>query len=183
MKLTLDEVKLVVAEMLDEAKKKKEKAEELKKKGRSIEAYGLYDEAFDFAAPLGADNTYAQQGAVNWGPYTSPGPQIDSAFHDPQPGRTAIREERALRMLVREVIQNGLVPSNSAWAPLVESERQPCYESPWDAAQGLFEAWYDREASKRDGGDGKKTGLSQLKGKTGEKKDPAKRSNVGRKKK
>jgi hypothetical protein len=53
-------------------------------------------------------------------------------------------EERAIRALVREVIENGLVPADSAWAPLME-KRRPVFESAWDAADHIFEAWYDRE--------------------------------------
>lgn len=152
--MDLNELRLVVAEMLDEAKKKKEKEVALKKRGASVEAYGLYDEAFDFSAPLGASNLYRQQGAANWGPYTSGGPEIDSMFSDPNRGATQMREseERAVRMLVREVIENGLVPPTSAWAPLTEKRKvMPVAESAWDAAAPLFEAWYDKfRESKKD---------------------------------
>lgn len=189
--MTLSELKCLVAEILEEAKKKA--PAEIKKKGRSIEAYGLYDEAFDFAAPLGALSLYRQQGAVNWGPHTSDGPYIDSTFHDPQPGRIVVREseERALRMLVREVIENGLVPASSAWAPMVEGNREAVYESPWEAAEPLFEAWYDKfkgskkseKASKKDEGH---IGFSKLKGKLSHKSgvnDPgALAASIGRKK-
>ena len=178
MKLTLNEVKLLVAEMIDEAKKKKEKAAELKKRGPSIEAYGLYDEAFDFAAPLGAANTYAQQGAANWGPYTSPGLCIDSSFRDTSSGHIAMHEgdERALRALVREVIQNGLVPSNSAWAPLLErNKKDPCCESPWEAAGALFEAWYDRPKQSSKKSEKEHVGFSKLKGTKGKDKKSAER--------
>jgi hypothetical protein len=146
-KMTLNELKLEIAQILDEAKKKKEKLE-IPKKGASIEAYGLYDEAFDYAESQGALNLYGQQGAVNWGPYTSYGPSIDSSYADPQRMATTSNlkegDEQALRALVREVIENGLVPSNSAWAPLMPS-RRPMDESPWADAMSLVEAhWYDR---------------------------------------
>jgi hypothetical protein len=148
--MTLNELKLVVAEIIEEAKKKKEKADDLKKKGKSVEAYGLYDEAFDFSSPLGAYNLYRQQGAANWGPFTSDGPRVDSQFHSFTTGATSMKEgeEKAIRHVVREVIENGLVPSDSAWAPLVENEQlasRRMSESPsWERATDLFEAWYDK---------------------------------------
>jgi hypothetical protein len=143
MMLSLNELKLEIAEILDEAKKKKEKAVELKKMGASVEAYGIYDEAFDFSSPLGDFNRYKQQGGVNFGPYTSAGTKLDSNFSHPNTGpQMKENDEKALRSLVREVIQNGLVPDNSAWAPLMEKKEQ-LFESPWEAAGHLFEAWYD----------------------------------------
>ncbi len=168
MKFSINELKLVIAEILDEAKKKKAKADDIKKKGASVEAYGIYDEAFDFAAPLGAWNLYARQGAANFGPYTAEPPHYDSTFHDPNRG-AGIREsdERALRALVREVIQNGLVPVNSAWAPLMESSREVVSESPWHEAEALFEAWYDKfkKSSKKSSEGGKKArGFDRSKG-------------------
>ena len=145
--MTLNELKLEIAEILDEAKKKKSQVDKVKKRGASVEAYGLYDEAFDFSSPLGAFNRYRQQGAANFGPYTGPGTQVDTSFHNPNPGALQMKEsdEHALRALVREVIQNGLVPADSAWAPLME-KRQQVHESPWHAAESLFEAWYDKKS-------------------------------------
>jgi hypothetical protein len=140
--MTLNELRYEIAQILSEAKKKKEKAEELKKKGRSIEAYGLYDESFDFSAPLGAYNLYRQQGAVNWGPYTSAGPQIDSSFGNPNVGP---KNEQALRSVVRDVIKNGLIPEHSAWAPMMEKQVNT---TTWGSAMNLFEAWYDKQSSK-----------------------------------
>jgi hypothetical protein len=144
-KMTINELKLEIAGILQEAKKKKSKADELKKNGASVEAYGLYDEAFDFSSPLGAYNYYRQQGAVNWGPYTGTPNTVNVDYHNPNSGALQMKEseERALRAVVREVIQNGLVPSDSAWAPLME-KRKPVFESAWDAADHIFEAWYDK---------------------------------------
>jgi len=176
-KLTLNELKLEIAEILDEAKKKAEKVKDIKKKGVSIEAYGLYDESFDFSSPLGDNNLYKQQGGANFGPYTSAGTTVDSAFHHPNIGAQRMKEhdEKALRALVREVIQNGLVPADSAWAPLTE-KREQLFESPWEAADHLFEAWYDNLKKSRkdepkkskketDYGPVKKHGLEKKKGK------------------
>jgi hypothetical protein len=144
--MSMNELKLAIAEILDEAKKKRSQADKHRRRGAAVEAYGLYDEAFDFSEPLGALNLYRQQGAANWGPSTSDGPHIDSKYYNPNTaGGMRMREgdERALRALVREVIENGLVPAGSAWAPLMErSSREPT--SAWDAAGPLFEAWYDK---------------------------------------
>lgn len=65
-----DSVK-VLKEIISEAKKKKKESDE--KKYEAHPAAYSYDEAFDFSDPLGEMNVYAQQGAVNWGPYTSKG--------------------------------------------------------------------------------------------------------------
>ena len=160
-KFTMNELKLEIAEILDEAKKKKDRIEDVKKKGHQIEAYGLYDEAFDFSTPLGALNLYRQQGAVNWGPYTSAGTQVDNNYNNPNGGALQMKEseEHALRSLVREVIQNGLTPSDSAWAPMMESTRRnQVHESSWHAADALFEAWYDnfKKKGKKDEDEPKK---------------------------
>lgn len=146
-KMTLNELKIQIAEILDEAKKKTEKEEKVKKLGRAVEAYGFYDEAFDFSAPLGAYNRYAQQGAANFGPYTSAGTQINTNFLNPSAGTLSEQEELVVRNLVREVIQNGLVPSDSAWAPLIEREVAP--GNSWQSAQRIYEAWYDEFRKKK----------------------------------
>lgn len=175
-KMTMNELKLEIAEILQEAKKKVSKAKDLKKKGASVEAYGLYDEAFDFSSPLGAYNYYGRQGSANFGPYTGTGHNVSVDYSNPNPGALQMKEseERALRAVVREVIQNGLVPSDSAWAPLME-KRQPLFESPWEAADHLFEAWYDnvkksestpkKKKGETDYGPIKKHGFEKKKGK------------------
>lgn len=152
-KFTMNELKLEIAEILDEAKKKKEKVEDLKKKGAHIEAYGLYDEAFDFSSPQGDLNLYRNQGASNFGPYTSPGVRVDNNYSNPNGGITQMKEseEKALRALVREVIQNGLVPADSAWAPLMERQAKAQPQGTWGQARALYEAWYDDfKKSKKD---------------------------------
>ena len=158
-KYSMNELKLEIAEILDEAKKKASKSKDIKKKGASVEAYGIYDEAFDFSAPLGDFNLYKQQGGVNFGPYTSGGNGFKNEYSHPNTGQVKMKEndERALRALVREVIQNGLVPSNSAWAPLIE-KREQVSEGAWGAANNLFEAWYDNfKKSKKDDKEEKKS--------------------------
>ena len=153
--MSLNELKLVIAEILDEAKKKKEKVEKTRKRGAAVEAYGLYDEAFDFSEPLGAFNLYRQQGAANFGPYTAENMPYDGAYHHDNRGATQMHEtdERALRSLVREVIQNGLVPNSSAWAPLLERDSKSGQGGIWEQAEHIFEAWYDnvKKSSAKDG--------------------------------
>lgn len=144
-KMTINDLKLEIAEIIEEAKKKKEKAEKNTRFGKHMSAYGYYDESHDFSAPLGAHNLYRQQGAVNWGPFTSEGPKIDSGFQDPQATKTTIpqntelteSEERAIRSVVREVVRYGLVPRDSAWGALVQERRDvaPKSNNPWEIAE------------------------------------------------
>ena len=152
-KMSLNELKMVIAEMLDEAKKKSSVADAKRRRTPAMEAYGLYDEAFDFSEPLGPFNLYRQQGVANWGPYTAENPHIDSTFRSYNPGATQMHEqdEHALRLLVREVLHNGLVPPDSAWAPLVERQRVEGSTNIWERADRLLEAWYDnlKKSSKR----------------------------------
>jgi hypothetical protein len=149
--MNLNELKVLISEVLEEAKKKKEKGDRLRAaSGGAKAAYGHYDESFDFSAPLAGYNLYRQQGAVNWGPYTSAGQHIDQNFANPNT-RLELREEdeTVLRHIVREVIEFGLVPPESAWAPIVESQRSPIFESPWEAA--IQEArWYMQHRESND---------------------------------
>lgn len=138
--LTLSELRVEIAEILTEAKKKAEKAEKAKKNGgRAAMAYGMYDEALDFACPLGELSLYRQQGAVNFGPYTSGGTSIDSRFADPNIG-PGLREseERVLRRLVREVLEMGHMSGESAWAPAMRERRSP--GNIWEEAAMHLEA-------------------------------------------
>jgi hypothetical protein len=173
--MTLNELKLEIADILEEAKKKKVKSDDLKKKGAAIEAFGLHDEAFDFSDPLGDSNLLKRQGGVNWGPYTNGGSTVDSQFDDPNTGHKGLKEEAALRAVVRDVIKNGLIPEHSAWAPLLKKER--ARDGVWGEATAMFEAWYDKFdksdkkglPSKDDGKNGygpvKKHGQEKKKGK------------------
>lgn len=121
---TIQEIRKVVDSVLAEAKKKKEKAEELKHDPKPP-AYG-YSEAFDFSAPLGAYNLYRTQGAVNWGPMTSAGTKIDDRI---------VNQKSNLEAVLRGVVKEASAPS--AWLPLMESTKVP--DSVWEAAQH----WYD----------------------------------------
>lgn len=75
MSFDMKDLELYVEGVLNEVKKKKEKAIALKKDEANI-GY-TYAEEFDFSAPLGQYNLYRTQGAVNWGPMTSAGTKID----------------------------------------------------------------------------------------------------------
>jgi hypothetical protein len=169
MAMTRNELKATIAEILSEAKKKKAKAEKLKKTGgRAAAAYGYYDEALDFTDPLGAANRYYQQGGVNWGPMTSGAGLKES-------------EETALRATVREVLENGLIPEESAWAPVLEGSRPQYFESTWE--QALWEAkhWYDRKSAEGDCGDAPKKGKGADKTKYGQVKKHGQEPKKGKK--
>ena len=172
MKMTIDELKHQIAEILDEAKKKDEKKEKMKRISAQVEAYGFYDEEHDFSQPLGPYNLYRQQGAVNWGPYTNSGTPVDhqNAGNPNAAGGLQEGEMKALRTLVREVIQNGLVDESSAWAPFI-ARPEPIFESTWDeVAHRLTEAWYDdfrkggkKSSAKKKKGGSEKTSYSGVK--------------------
>lgn len=155
-KMTLNELKHQIADILDEAKKsKKGKAKKDAKKSSSAkssrmkmpqtEAYGFYDKEHDFSTPLGAYNLYRQQGAVNWGPYTSAGPEVATGMGGGSNANAFMKEgdEKALRHVVREVIENGLIDSNSAWSVFLEA-KEPIFESSWEEVAYLVEkkAWF-----------------------------------------
>lgn len=136
MKITLQEIKGMVSEILAEAKKKKEKSEKAKKEVHPA-AYS-YSEAFDFSAPLGAYNLYRSQGAVNWGPMTGPGSKVDDQVDG---GRST---EAALRSFVRESIRSELKEDRSVWTELsemVDPPKKPVPTGVWEAAQH----WYDHQ--------------------------------------
>jgi hypothetical protein len=173
MRMTINELKHQIAEILDEAKKKKDKVDKIKRMSAQVEAYGFYSEEHDFSTPLGANNLYRQQGAVNWGPYTSAGTYVDHQnVGNPNSGFPWVKEEKILRSLVREVIQNGLVDESSAWAPFVQRQ-EPLFESTWEeAAYRIDEAWYDNfkkekgkksSSSKKSKGNFEKTSYGHVK--------------------
>jgi len=156
--MNINELKLVIAEVLEEAKKRTEKAIKARENsGRAKNAYGTYAEALDFSWPLGPYNLYRQQGQVNWGPYTSDGPHIDQNFANPNtamntrmgsnthPHLHESDDELALRQVIREVIEYGLVPAESAWAPLMESAPRQ-FDTIWEEAMHECDRWYMRNA-------------------------------------
>jgi hypothetical protein len=143
-KVTINELKMTISEIIEEAKKKAKKAEQNMRYGKHIVAYGTYDEALDFSAPLGAYNYYRQQGQVNWGPFTGGGTQIDSSFehpsrlHEDVPGTHELKESelKALRSVVREVIENGLIPEGSAWREVIPA-KAPRPTNSWELAEQM----------------------------------------------
>ena len=56
MKMTINELKQQISEIIEEAKKKDQKEKKFKRVGAQVEAYGFYDESHDFSEPLGVHN-------------------------------------------------------------------------------------------------------------------------------
>jgi hypothetical protein len=136
MKMTLTELKLTIADMISEAKKKAKKEDKIEKLGAQVEAYGFYNKEHDFSAPLGAYNLYRQQGQVNWGPQTSAGTRVDSNVGNPNAIHIKESAEETLRALVREVLENGHITEDSAWSPFLRrASASPIFESSWEEAE------------------------------------------------
>lgn len=132
---TLREIRKIVAGVLAEAKKKKEKAVELKHDPRPPEY--SYAEALDFSAPLGAYNLYRNQGPVNWGPMTSAGTKIDDRVTSQRQNLEAV-----LRGVVKEAVRLELKDDPSSWhwlSEAIEQRREPT--NVWEAANH----WYDHQ--------------------------------------
>ena len=109
MKISVNELRGMIGEIVAEAKKKNK--DKSKKPTKGVKPNGFsFDEAFDFSAPLGAHNLYALQGASNWGPLTGPGTHLADG--------TSVKNlpEQAVRALVRQVISEQASRSNSAWS-------------------------------------------------------------------
>jgi hypothetical protein len=168
MKMTINELKRQISEIIEEAKKKDQKEKKFKRVGAQVEAYGFYDESHDFSEPLGVHNLYRQQGQVNWGPYTGVGPHVNQ-YGPANTNAVGLKEtdEKALRSLVREVLENGLIGEESAWAPfLAKVSREPIFESSWHEAASMMneevleEAWYDKK-DKPDSPEGKSKGFEK----------------------
>lgn len=120
MKTKQSEINKTIKRTLAEAKKKKEKALELKHDTKPT-GYG-YSESFDFSAPLGAYNLYKGQGAVNWGPMTGPGTKVDDR----------IAGQRAdIQTLTRDMVKEAAAPS--AWANLTEEKEVDEASATWNA--------------------------------------------------
>lgn len=100
----LSELRSVVIEILDEAKKKKKKGQDKTKVSPAVGSFGSYADALNFAAPLGDLNLYKAQGGVNWGPHTSHGAAVEPEE----------KNEGALRTFVSSVIAEHL-HEGSAW--------------------------------------------------------------------
>jgi hypothetical protein len=100
MRITLEELKVIVAEVINEVKKKKKKE---KMDEESCLSY-VIDPKLDFSAPLGAYNLYKSQGAVNWGPMTGQGSKVD----DRVGSKKSVTEEHVLRLYLRNIISESI---------------------------------------------------------------------------
>lgn len=106
MKISVNELKSMVGQIVSEAKKKKSKSE---KPMKGVKPTGFsFDEAFDFSTPLGDWNLYARQGSSSWGPLTGPGTKLGEELSSA--GRSL--SENAVRSLVRQVIKEHAAPMN-----------------------------------------------------------------------
>lgn len=120
MKITVNELRIIVGDVLAEAKKKK-KVEEKPPKEPHPGAY-RHAEALDFSTPLGDSNPYKIQGQANFGPYTA---------------NVSVKDDVKLESLVR-----GGVSPGSAWAPIVEElgKQLPPPESKiWESALHYYD--------------------------------------------
>lgn len=87
MKLTIEQLRHLVMEEINEAKKKsKKKAPEKKDVATTGTGYKK-DDLLDMSKPLGDKNLYKRQGASNFGPYTA---------------------ESALRLFIRECLKEAV---------------------------------------------------------------------------
>lgn len=153
---TVNEIQLYIGKVLAEVKKKKEKADKLK---RATEPKGYsYAESLDFSAPLGAYNLYRSQGAVNWGPMTGPGTKIDDRISGQRVGLEAV-----LRGAMKEAA------TTSAWDALNEEVKVP--ENIWEAAQHYYDhAGLGLGGATSESIEEKKIGFAKLKNKLDHKK-------------
>lgn len=112
MKMTINELRTIIKDMIIEAKKKKVKKDKLDKKVNPP-AY-THADALDFSSPLGGYNLYASQGAVNWGPMTGPGSKIDDNV-------ATSYNTNELKEFIQRATFDGLIHNDSAWKSLAES--------------------------------------------------------------
>lgn len=128
MKISVPELRKLVEEVIAEAKKKKDDLEEEHRPDGFV-----YDKAHDMSAPLGAYNRYRSQGAVNFGPYTGAGPNIDDRPY-------GVKSESALRTVLRSMIGEAIMPDpSSAWMGVVPPAPKRAPKNMWEAAMH----WYD----------------------------------------
>jgi hypothetical protein len=127
MKISVQELRKLVEEVIIEAKKKKDLEEETRPDAH------IYDKTFDFSKPLGAYNLYRSQGPVNFGPYTGAGPKIDDRPY-------GVKNESSLRAALRQMISEALMPAaGSAWMGVVPPAPKQVPRNIWEAACH----WYD----------------------------------------
>lgn len=122
MKISVEELRGIIGEIISEAKKKTKSEKKTKKEVKPTGFF--FDEALDFSDPLGPLNIYAIQGASNWGPLTGVLPDVGPL------------EERAVRSLVRQVISER--KDLSAWSRF---GTRSAPKNVWEAAMH----WYDNQ--------------------------------------
>lgn len=180
MKITVEQLRGMVNEAINEAKKKRKKdLEEMEHRPDGC----MVDPKFDFAPPLGGYNLYRSQGAVNWGPQTGAGPQIDDRPY-------GVKSEGALRQVVRAMISERLSPDPaSIWSAFTPPQAPRAPKGIWEAAMHYYDfrrigLGQMQEVAKPV--DEKKVGFKKLKGKLSHEKgvkDPgALAASIGRKK-
>lgn len=181
MKITVEQLKVMVEHAINEAKKKKQK--DLEEMETRPDGHML-DKNMDFAPPLGGYNLYRSQGAVNWGPQTGAGPKIDDR---PYPGTVA---ESSLRQAIRGMISEKLRPDpNSAWSAFSPPPPQVPPKGIWESAMHYYDFQRRGLGQMKEEAkpvDEKHVGFKKLKGKLSHEKgvkDPgALAASIGRKK-
>lgn len=135
MKITINELRKIIKDVITEAKKKKTKDKKLEA-AAGTQVYSSAA-AHDFSAPLGAYNLYKGQGAANWGPMTGPGQQVDDSIHT----------TKKLKEFVNRTFLDGSIPKSSYWRPLIERLNKK-YSNPKDAWE-VAKYTYDNRITKK----------------------------------
>lgn len=130
MKITVEQLRGMVKEAINEAKKKKAKVAEAEKRPDGH----VIDKNQDYAPPLGGFNLYRAQGAANFGSYTNTSAPLDDRLY-------GTKMEAAIRQVVGKMISEELRPDpKSAWSRLVPEEKK--VETPknvWEAALHYYD--------------------------------------------
>lgn len=132
MKISLSELKEVMLEVLEEARKKKEKGDPQLK---SLPGYKK-DEKLDFSKPLGSANLYKRQGQSNFGPYT---------------------EEKALRIFIGGVIAEAIGEGRVGFKKMVKKlAHQKGVTDPAGLAASIGREKYGKKAMAKKAAAGRK---------------------------
>lgn len=136
--MNIKELKAIVKDVLAEAKKKK-KAESKPSQPSEYKT----DKNFDFSAPLGQYNLYKSQGAVNWGPMTSPGTSIDTDINK----STSAKNSKEDRDFIHGVVGESLIPEATVWK---ESKEKTSFANIWEVALHVIpEELLEKKVSKK----------------------------------
>ena len=135
MKLSINELKSLIGEVISEAKKKakkKPKKEKLEELEVNTDGHAV-DIKLDFSAPQGAENLYRKQGQVNWGQYTSNTDTIDDSLY-------GTKTEELIRGVVRAAIAESMTADKtSEWHRLAPPPVTLAPRNVWEH----IERWYD----------------------------------------